>query len=329
MNCLLDFDNTQANTPRMKVRALPSAFMLGLMCIGAVTAGLQHPAAPPQLPVPPVHLTRSEIEIYKWAQTLTDWTPRQVQDCPFLHKLRPAVNQHQLPMVLERVGQTATILFRDFPRISCDEEVISERYRGRRYVSKHHFRYIVIPRPVGDVLSFEEYRTDLEGNPLDASSLSDLIMITANYVSTWLYLSPADQHDSHFRYFGIQPILNRECHVVGFAQDPERVQSVGELRIGEKSAALLVQGLAWFDSQSFQVLRITTWLLAPRDDIDLSSTNSTVDFHPVQPSGSDRVLWLPRDVTVGVFYRGIQIRNTHHYSNFKLFRVESTIKPGR
>ena len=83
------------------------------------------------------------------------------------------------------------------------------------------------PGPVGDLPAFEEYRTDLKGNPLDASSLGDLFMITSDFTSTWLYLSPADQHDSHFRYFGIQTIRNRECHVVGFAQDPERARSVG------------------------------------------------------------------------------------------------------
>jgi hypothetical protein len=231
-------------------------------------------------------------------------------------------------MVLERVGQTGTLLFHDFPQITCDEEVFSEVHPGMpRSTQLHKFRYIVMPRPVGDVPAFEEYRTDLKGNPLDASILSDLIMITSNYASTWLYLSPADQHDSHFRHFGIQTLRNRECHVVGFAQEPERARSVGGLHIGGKSVVLLVQGLAWIDSETFQVLRIKTWLLAPRTDIGLSYQTSTVDFYRVQPSGFERVLWLPRDVTVVIDYRGVRFRNTHHYSDFKLFRVESTIKP--
>jgi hypothetical protein len=140
-------------------------------------------------------------------------------------------------------------------------------------------------------------------------------------------LSPADQRASHFRYFGIQTIRNRECYVVGFAQEPERARSVGGLGIGGQRVVLLVQGLAWIDSQAFQVLRITTWLLAPRTDVGLDSLTSTVDFYPVQPSGSERVLWLPRDVTVTIVYGGRLVRNTHRYSNFKLFRVESTIKP--
>jgi hypothetical protein len=91
---------------------------------------------------------------------------------------------------------------------------------------------------------------------------------------------------------------------------------------------LLCQGLAWIDSETFQILRITTWLLAPRKDISLSSQTSTVDFYPVQPSGFEKVLWLPGDVTVTLVSRGTKVRNTHRYSNYKLFRVESTIKPG-
>jgi hypothetical protein len=31
-------------------------------------------------------------------------------------------------MVLDRVGQTGTLLFYDFPQIACDEEVVSEAY---------------------------------------------------------------------------------------------------------------------------------------------------------------------------------------------------------
>lgn len=70
-----------------------------------------------------------------------------------------------------------------------------------------------------------------------------------------------------------------------------------------------------------------TWLLAPRPDIGLKSEVSTVDFASVQPSGSERVLWLPRAVTVWALFSGIVVRNTHHYTDFKLFRVESAIKP--
>jgi hypothetical protein len=153
-------------------------------------------------------------------------------------------------------------------------------------------------------------------------------MVTANFASTILNLSPADQPESRFRYFGRQTFRDRECDVVGFAQDPERTRRAGHLYSSPgESQTILVQGLAWIDSQTFQILRVVTWLLAPREDIGLATLTSTVDFYPVRPIGSERVLRLPRDVEVDVFYHGMRIRNTHHYSNYKLFRVESTIRP--
>ena len=330
------------NTSPVQARAQVQSSLRAVVCIGALSSGLQLFAAPPQLLELPLHLTPSEIEIYKGAQTLIAWTPRQVHECAFLRKLRPAESRDQLPMVLERVGQTVALQFHDFPRIACDE-VVSEAQAVQgvsltadgatlpevsEAIVRRRLRYIVLPWPVGDVPAFEEYRTDVKGNPFDASNLSDLAMISSKYTSAFLYFSPVDQPDNRYRYFGIQTIRNRKCLVVGFAQEPETARRVNRFHFQGKTAGLLFQGLAWIDSESFQILRITTWLLAPRTDIGVSSQTSTIDFYPVQPSGSERVLWLPRDVTVALVYHGTKVRNTHRYSNFKLFRVESTIKAG-
>jgi len=207
--------------------------------MGALGARLQQFAASPQLLKPPLPLTPSEIEIYKGAQSLIDWTPRQIHDCPFLRQVRPTGSQGQLPKVLERVGQTVTLLYQDFPRIACDEDIFSKAYHRK---SVHHkFRYIVMLRPVDGVPGFEEYRTDLKGNPLDASSLSGLSVMFSNYTSNCLYFSPADLRDNRFRHFGMQRIRQRECHVVGFAQEPERVRRVGTFLYQGKTAAMLFQ----------------------------------------------------------------------------------------
>jgi hypothetical protein len=336
-------------------------FLQALKAAGATEAFLTalraaHPpsAAPPQAPAAGVRLSPAEIQLYQQAQTVMDWTPRQIHDSPFLHKLRPTSSQNQLPMILARVGQTGAALLNDFPQISCIEAVHTEaeipqvlpdqQFTGdvlqmdqlnamRRPLDgfppqERTFRYIVIPRIKGGLPGFEEYRTDLNGSPLGIRSLGRVFMITSDFVSTGLYMSAAHQPESSFRDFGMEVIRKRECHVVGFAQVPERVHTVGLFTVHGKNAALLVQGLAWIDAKTFQTLRVTTWLLAPRGDIGLKSVISTVDFFPVQPSGTERTLWLPGDVTVVGTYQGVTFHNKHHYSNFKLFRVESTIKPG-
>jgi len=338
----LDLGNPPANTLPMKGRAQVRAFLAALAFIGAVMGGGRQPlAAPPQAVESRLELSPSEIKIYKSAQTLIDWAPKQIHHCPYLRKLRPVQSQDGLPKLLGLVGQTVTLQFHDFPQIACDE-VISEtrpedklEFMWDRPITetsdaaeRQKFRYIIVPWPVGDVPAFEEYRTDLHGNPLDASRLRGFSMFSAKYASTCLHFSPADQHDDRFRYFGIQTVRERECHVVGFAQQPEKARRIDRFHSQGATFGLLCQGLAWIDPESFQILRVTSWLLAPRTDIGLSSLTSTVDLYPVQPSGSERVLWLPRDVTVMLVSRGKRVRNTHRYSDYKLFRVESTIKPG-
>ena len=327
----------------MKGRARVRAFLAALAFVGAAVSGWLQPLAAPQQAVGSrLELSPSEIEIYKNARTLIDWAPKQIHHCPFLSKLRSAKSQDELTKLLERVGQTVTLQFHDFPQIACDE-LIAETRPGQEKLDfmwdrpvtetsdateRQKFRYIIVPWPVGDVPAFEEYRTDLHGNPVDASNLRGFSMTSAKYASTCLYFSPTDQHDERFRYFGIQTLRDRECHVVGFAQQPVKARRIDRFHSQGATFGLLCQGLAWIDPESFQILRITSWLLAPRTDIGLSSLTSTVDFYPVQPSGSERVLWLPRDVTVMLVSRGAKVRNTHRYSNYKLFRVESTIKPG-
>ena len=151
----------------MKVRALVSPFLRVALCLAALSSGPHQFVAAPQAPGPRLDLTPSEIEIYKAAQTLIDWSPSQIHHCAYLRKLRPVESQDELPQVLERVGRTVTLMFQDFPRIACDE-VISETRPGQsRSVSfigdhtevpetsdaivRQKVRYIIIPAPSGDV----------------------------------------------------------------------------------------------------------------------------------------------------------------------------------
>jgi hypothetical protein len=311
----------------MNVRALRGCVILAALGMGAVGARAPQNLSLPQAPNPEIKLTPAEIELYKSAPTLIDWTPSQIHHSPYLHNLRSAQSQDQLPGILERVGQTCARNIGDFLNVTCDEEVVSRGSASYSRVARD-FHYIVIRRPIGDLPAFEEYRTDRKGNLVNSASYWDFSMITRGFASSWLFFSPADQHDNRYRYLGIQTIRNRECQVVGFAQDPERARYLWKFDSQGTRFSLMVQGLAWIDAQTFQILRTTTWLLAPRKDIGLSSQTSTVDFYAVRPTGTEKELWLPREVRVETLFRGHKVRNTHQYSNYKLFRVESTIKPG-
>jgi len=70
-----------------------------------------------------------------------------------------------------------------------------------------------------------------------------------------------------------------------------------------------------------------TDLLAPRDDIGLAKQTTEIEFGEVHLPRVSSPLWLPREVVVTTESKGRILRNRHHYSNYKLFAAESTIKP--
>ena len=304
-----------------------------------IALGTSTPAEPasssPQSAAPQLHARQEELETYRRAHTLIDWTAREIRDAPDLFKMRPA-GMEELPLILKRVGQSVAEMIAEFRNIACDERVYSEWEEGSPIVTwremgpnevTHHFLYIIIPGPAGNPLMFKEYRTNLKGQPIDLASLADLRLITTNFTGSWAYFSPSNQPESRFRYFGDEPIRKQFCYVVGFAQRPDVARNFTTFEAGNHSAVILVQGLAWIDAKSFHILKLETWLLAPRSDIGLASQNTTVNYSPILPAGIRNILWLPQEVTVQVHYHNVFIRNTHRYSGFKLFQSHVVITP--
>jgi len=267
-----------------------------------------------------------------------DWTPKDIRERPSLDKLRPGVLDDGLPLIMKRVGERAAATISDFRNIACDERVYSEwnvgspiatwREMGPNEVA-HHFLYVIISRQVDDPRMFTEYRTDPKGKPVDLASLSDLPLITANFAASWAYFNASNQRESLFRYLGQESIQKHMCYVVGFAQKPEIARNLATFEFGKQSAVILVQGLAWIDETAFQIVKIETWLLAPRTDIGLASQDTTVNYDPVTITASNGALWLPSEVTVLVHYHNLFVRNTHQYSRFKQFAVHVVTDPSK
>jgi hypothetical protein len=148
-----------------------------------------------------------------------------------------------------------------------------------------------------------------------------------------VHFSTALQRDSRFLYLGDQKIRAGDTYVVAFAQLPRQASLKVGLRGPSGNAVhMLMQGVAWVDKQSFQVLRMRTDLLAPQPEIGLDEQTTEVDFSEVQLQDVATPLSLPRDVRVYVkfgksFSRPSEeaFRNVHHYTNYRRYRVSTKI----
>ncbi len=271
-----------------------------------------------------------EMERYAGARTLLDSSPEQLlRDLPELHELEFASEQGQLTLILSKVGETVAAFFRDFPNTTAFEQIRQERLGPNGKVEERQnqtFRYLAVARPQANEVLFEEYRASKKGKRVEVRFMHGMSFVTSGFVSMPDQFHPRYQPEANYRYLGMQNTEGRKAYVVAFAQVPEKARLFGRFGLGDHIAALLLQGVAWIDPATYQIVRMHSDLLAPRFDIFLSRQSTDAQFSEVQFKSGFPALWLPREVVVTIEWRGQLFRNYHHYSDFKLFKVETEEK---
>jgi hypothetical protein len=335
-------------------RLVSSLFLFALLAnISPTTACAQEKAAP-------YRLTAKELQIYQQARTVMDWTTQEALNRSELKTLQPVESQQDLAGILQKVGENLEALFDNFPNTACIETVQSQDCSGmsdlnmpveragplgmRVYdthtdackpISKGRFHYMLLPHSEEGGQSLNEYRTNEQGDAVPDQHVTFGTMLEphrGNIVSTGLAsvvlnFYPVIRTGCRFRYFGRQMLNGQETDVVGFAQIPKADAHATVAILPNGIAGLLIQGLAWIDASSHEILRIQTDLLARRRDMDLDKETTVIDFGTVHLAETSTTLRLPTKIVVDTKVHSQHFRNIHEYSDFKLFRVESHIGP--
>jgi hypothetical protein len=248
---------------------------------------------------------------------------------PDLTGLEPATDQGQLDSILSAVGKSVAEFFRNFPNTTSLEEIHEEKLRRKQKVDARldqKFRYLCFTPADPWGPSFDEYRVDSWGDQTLPQGLQDGFMLTTGFASASLLFHPTYQSQAAFRYLGRQKVNGRDTYVIAFAQQPGKARLNGIFKNGQISMTTLSQGLAWIDSQSYQITRLRTDLLKPLPEVNLERETTEIAFGEVHFKGLAEGFWLPQQVTVTVDWNGKHLRNEHRYSEFKLFNVEATQK---
>ena len=247
---------------------------------------------------------------------------------PELKGLVPDEDQSQLESVLRKVGEGVEALFQNFPGTSSHEEIQMEALHSNGTVAQtqiQHFEYLMVRTSDENGLRISEYRTDKAGNRATPGGGTDgaRYMVTLGFASGPLIFHPDYQAGSSLRLIGHQSLNGHDTLVIAFAQRPASAKMLEEFKTNNGSAVVLIQGIAWVDAASYQVLRMRTDLLNPAPEVQLEAQATDVRFGEVHFPGSKQALWLPQDVAVTVHWNGRTFRNRHHYSDFELFQVRT------
>jgi len=261
-------------------------------------------------------------------KTFLDMTPVELaKQVPELKHLEFAQSQDMLPMILQRVGATVADFFENFSNTTCTERVIStvdtptETHAG---YNDAKFDYVALVQPGADKTRLKEFRTNSKGKLARWSSRD--AAVTIGFVSMTEHFHPDYQPDSHFRYLGREAVEGQNTYVVAFAQRPEVARHVGEVEFNHKTAVVLLQGVAWIDPASFRILGLRTDIQQPELNVGLRRETTEVEYSEVTFKEGGKTLWLPHDVTVSGRLNLYTFHNEHHYSDYRLFIVQTKEK---
>jgi hypothetical protein len=246
-----------------------------------------------------------------------------------LRHLEFSPNQDPLDMLLEKTGERVQAFFRDFSDTSSKEYLLLQKLRyngGVDYSITRDFNYLITYHPGEKKPVLEEYRTDKKNRPVDQNAIPGFV-ITAGYACLGLSFHPSYQPGLRFRYLGRQA-SDARAHLIAFAQKFD----VDDLHIeytdakSGKAIRLPVQGIAWIDPATYQILRIRINLVPAGNRSPISEQTTDVQFSEVRMEGVPKQLWLPSEVLVTTKIARQAFRSLHQYSGYRLFSVQSDYK---
>lgn len=258
-------------------------------------------------------------------KSFLEMTPAELaKRVPELKHLVPEPSQSLLPSILEGVGKAVADFYNNLPNTTCTERFISAvdtpgETRALYYDTT--FNYVALVKPGEDKTRLEEFRTGPKGEKIQLDSQATII--TIGFVSMTAHFHPAYQADSRFLYLGRSAMEGRSTYAVAFAQRPEVARKTTRAVFKDRTATAFVQGLAWIDPESFKILRLRTDIQHPDDTVGLYRETTEIEYFEATFKHEGKVLWLPRQVNVSGQLNNFTFRNRHHYSDYRLFVVET------
>ena len=224
-----------------------------------------------------------------------------VDRIPELKTLQPAADQQELPVILQKMGQSVDNFMRDIGDLIAHEDVTQEKLNekgGIQAKQRVQDNYLILHHGYEWGAS-AEYRMDENGKRLGPIGLEKGYLVTSGQALSCISFSTVAQAQSKFRYLGEEKIGSRETYVLGFAQKPGEVTFRTVMSgTGGAEADMLTQGILWVDKNNFQIIRMRSDLLAPQNEIGLDQLTTEVTFAEVQLQDVPNPLWLPSDVDV-------------------------------
>ena len=193
-------------------------------------------------------------------------------------------------------------------------------------VKSRDFSYIVfVNRYAGDSFFLDE---DRYSSGKDSSFPTSLATIGLNNLGVSI-LQPATRDEFVYQCEGLASIRGKATWQIRFQEKKDSKGGIREWRRDGKIYQILLKGRVWISSASFDVLRIETDLLEPKQILGLTRDHLLVDYGPVNFWAGNTILWLPWSAEMHMELRGHRYHHKHYLTDYMLFGVDTNHKIGK
>lgn len=242
-------------------------------------------------------------------------------------QLEVSASEIDLEALLEKTGKRVEQLLERFSEVTCTEVVSQMKLgtNGKVYSQKKTiFDTLIILDTAENDLSIEESRLE-QGKSAKSKSGEKSLLVTNGFSVFLLVFHPYFRNSFEFESGDSSEFEGQKLEVVRFQQiRGKRSPSVLQLR--GRDYPLEWEGNALVDSRTGYIARVTAKLKATMEDVGLKSLSSDVIYQPVTFIGAGETQWLPSIAMIEAESIQQHWKNTHQFSNYRLFSVTTTSK---
>ncbi|MGZ4731462.1 MAG: hypothetical protein ACXVZH_04905 [Terriglobales bacterium] len=230
---------------------------------------------------------------------------------------------HDPDDLLNRTGEQVSTFLGQFSEVKCTEKVTQEKLGKEEKVElkeESTYDYLVILTNTNGELSLDESRLAVHEAKADKKNTS--LLVTNGFATLFLVFHPYYAQSFRFTLLGDELVDGHLLSMISF-QHVRGTRSVAALALRGKEYPLEVSGTAWIDPQTAVIQKIAAEIGDTMQDVGLKTLRSEVEYAPVPFRGMKETYWFPSQATVEVETPRQHWRNTHRFTDYKRFSVDT------
>jgi hypothetical protein len=224
--------------------------------------------------------------------------------------------------LLDRVGNNVSAFLDVISQVNCTERLTQERIadNGRTLEKRESaFDYLLLLSNPGGEINLVESRVAADSKK--QTNEKSPLLVSNGFSMLLLVFHPYYSGGFQFSLAGEETDGAESLTKIAFQHVPG-TRSLAALALRGREYPLDISGTAWVDDTGV-IRKLTATLGTDMQDVGLRSLNCEIDYAAVSFQSVPGVYWLPARAVVEVESRHQHWRNTHVFSAYKHFSVNT------